>query len=276
MLISALWAVRRVPVIAGTLDGSLNLRGNHEAIFNTTFGERGRGFYERWFFVVQAGLDNLAAHFRPTFLFLIGDRNYRHSTQYFGVFGLLDDLALAVVAWFLLKRFFRHATASITGTGEASVPQSSGLGSAREYRLAAFAGAGYLLGVLPAALCWSGVPHSLRAIGAYPFLALATGLVLEAASRSARRFSRAAIAVAMIHGVLFAHIFFVRYPALPKVRDWYDGFAQDIMSDPNFEPRKYRVFITQNPEAFRYYSIAYRGETCASSDELWKQYTAKP
>ena len=257
------------PVIRGTLDGSLNLRGNGEAIFNAAFVDKSKGFYSRWSFIAQAGLDNLQAHFRPTYLFLVGDRNYRHSTQYFGVFGLLDDLALAAIAWFLLKRVFAGAT-------EASRSVGSTLSSAREWRLAGFAAAGFMVGVLPAALCWSGVPHALRSIGAYPFLALGTGLVLNAASRSFKHFEKLAVAVALLHAVVFARVYFVEYPALPNVRNWFDGQVNDTMLSPTFDPAKRRAFIRANPEGFRYYSIAYRGETCASSDVLFKRYTGTP
>lgn len=261
------------PVIKGTLDGSLNGRGQGEAIFNQVFITRGRGIYDGWFYVLQAGFDNLAAHFHPTFLFLIGDRNYRHSTEHFGVFGLLDDLALAVVAWWLLKMFLQHGgLRGRAGSSKAEVAVS-GEPFAREWRLAAFAVIGYVLGILPAALCWSGVPHALRAIGAAPFLALATGVVLNAASRAARRFSPFALTVGTVHALLFGYIFFVMYPELPKVRDWYDGHVNDVMMDPKFDPKARRAFIRANPEGFRYYSIAYRGETCASSDVLFKRYT---
>lgn len=257
------------PVLAGTLDGSLNGRGSNEAIFNAGYVNKWKGFYSRGFFIAQVALDHMQAHFRPTYLFLTGDKNVRHSTQYFGVFGLLDDLALLAVAGYALKRLFAHAT-------EAKEQVVAVLCSARETRLAAFAVAGFMLGVLPAALCWSGVPHALRSIGAYPFLALATGVVLNAFARSSQRFASVTIAVAMIHAVVFAHVFFVRYPELPGVRNWFEGTVHDVMLDPKFDPSKRGAFIRANPEAYRYYSIAYRGETCASSDALFKQYTAKP
>lgn len=288
-IFSAVGALVAFPVLRGTIaGGALNERGLGEAIFNPAWVERVRGIYGKTFFLVQAIADHIDAHFRPTFLFFTGDRIYRHSTQYFGVLGLLDDLALGVVIAVVLRRLLRSAGNASAGadtpagpappayatyaaaSGHAT-PQASGLLPA-EWRLLGFGCLGYFMGILPAALCWAGVPHSLRSIGAYPFLALATGVVIHAASRSIRHFSKAALAVACGHALLFGHIFFVSYPEVPKVRDWFDGHVNDVMMDPNFDPERSRAFIRHNPEGYRYYSIAYRGETCASSDALYRKY----
>src|SRR5690606_23272603 len=187
LVFGAVAAVLCLPLIAGTLDGSLMKRGAGEAVWAKHWVDRYHEPYSRGAFILFAFLDHLHAHLRPTFLFFIGDRNLRHSTQHFGELSLLDDLVLAAGLLWGIRAAFRGATARPQSPSPKLTSEKALESRAQRIRLIGLGVVGVFLGVVPAALCWSGVPHALRSIGAWPFLALATGAVLSklAAPRTA-------------------------------------------------------------------------------------------
>ena len=255
-------------LIAGTLDGSLNRRGAGEAIWAPAFVQGGRGRYSSSWFVVQTFLDNLHAHFRPSYLFLRGDENLRHSSQWFGELGLVDDLALVVAAVAVGMVLYRRATAAAA----AEAPAEARLAPA-PVRLAVFGVIAFGLGVIPAALCWSGVPHALRSIGAWPFLALTTGTVLCEASRRFPPLRQIALGVALLNAGWLSYAYFVRYPKLSG--DWFDVNVERAMLDPTFDPVERARLIRAYPEGFRYYAIVHDHETCLGSEARLARWMAE-
>jgi hypothetical protein len=99
--------------------------------------------------IMWAAILNGLSHLSPDFLLLSGDRNLRHSTGVVGMMSPVEYLllvggALAGVFMMIRRRVFPS-------------PQVR------------FLLVGALLGILPSALTWESVPHSLRAIAAWPF-----------------------------------------------------------------------------------------------------------
>ena len=90
-----------VPLVWGTLKGPLLDRFNSISILSTTSSLP--DFL--WTFI-----KNYGCHLTPQYLFLTGDRNYRHSTGHFGqlswldMLGLVTGLALLIILWKKQKR----------------------------------------------------------------------------------------------------------------------------------------------------------------------------
>jgi hypothetical protein len=181
-----------VPLVRQSLTSHFTGRSMRLAIFAPEYLRDHRGIWTPFAFLVRTLLDNLALHFRPSFLFLTGDPNLRHSTQLFGELGLLDDLAL-LLGILLLGAALRGRAAPVTRELEA--------GAVRRYF--ALAAAGIVLGMLPAALTWEGLPHALRAIGAWPFVSLLGGGLLGLGEQQWRSTGRVACLISLIHAGLF-------------------------------------------------------------------------
>lgn len=264
------------PLISGTLDGSLTGRGSAESIFSSAFLANSRGDNPPALFALRAFLDNLHAHFNPTYLFFEGDKNFRHSTQSFGVFGLLDIFALALaVCWlaFVLLRFAAPIESWFPRRWAAAFAKRPSTPTGPRARLLVLASAAYLFGVVPAALCWSGVPHALRSIGCWPFLALLSGVVLTSVrERWGALFSVATLSVAALHIALFVPAYFRDYPKIPGL--WFDVPIKETLLAQNPDRAQYAQIIASYPEAFRFYEIAYRGSTCHSSAALLQEALA--
>lgn len=177
---------------------------------------------------------NLLAHFTPSYLLVSGDASLRHSTQAFGIWSWLDALALVGAAIVLLRRRER-----LTGW-------------------VAFVAAGYLAGVLPAALTREGIPHALRSIGALPFLAVLVGTAIEALGRGLPRLRSlapiAASGVALVFAAVFWRTFFVSYPAAAGAA--FDASFVERLRTPD----SLRVFVSGEgrsypAQALRYYEL---------------------
>ncbi|MET0389158.1 MAG: hypothetical protein ABW321_24505 [Polyangiales bacterium] len=182
LLLSLLWLRRRlsplsilaccvsfagasVPLVVRSLDPRFMSRTAHLLILTPDY-VRERGGERPILFVVSQLLDNLHEHLRPSFLFLTGDSSLRHSSQIIGQLSALDDLALVGLVGLIVKRFVTTESPAAARPARVSIVIGS-----------AIAG---LCGVLPAALTCDGLPHALRAIGAWPAVALCTGTVLGA------------------------------------------------------------------------------------------------
>jgi hypothetical protein len=225
-----------------------------EAVFSPEYVSANRGADSPLWFIVKTTLVNLGAHFSPGYLFFTGDANLRHSTGRIGELGFLEVLAVGIGVMLLLERVFAR------GTRPASVGPEGAWGARR---LVLFSGFALLAGVLPAALCYTGVPHALRSIGAWPFQAVVFGFLLARFARFGPRALAVIAAVAVLHSAWFAHAYFVEYP---KIDDrWFHGGLQRILtaSDLNsFEAHRAAVIA---PEAFRYFRIREEGLDCWSS-----------
>lgn len=150
------------------------------------------GFFgQAWGVIVQTAL-----HFDPQFLLFSGDRNLRHSTQAVGM--------LSWTEFFLILIGF--------GWGMWALIRRQKFLNATEKGLCVFAWLGIFTGILPAALTWESVPHSLRAIGAWPFFAILAAVFGERLIRAWKRAQTVIVASALIFASFYFYEFFVNYP----------------------------------------------------------------
>ena len=134
----------------------------------------------RYFFMTF--FDNLWLHLRPSDLFGIGDPNLRHSAHIVGQLSPLDILAVILA----VAGFSWVALLSVRQMSQRTAPRWPHLDES-EQMLVAVALSSIVAGMfatLPAALTWEGLPHALRSIGAWPFVALFSGLCWRSAGRA--------------------------------------------------------------------------------------------
>ena len=112
---------------------------------------------------------NYLAHFRADYLFLSGDQNLRHSTGFVGELSWMDCLALVSVPVIILRWCYLTFISKI---------ENSSTMQAVWGWLLCLSLAGFFSGIAPAALTIESLPHALRSIGAWPFLALLSSLLL--------------------------------------------------------------------------------------------------
>jgi hypothetical protein len=148
------------------------------------------------------------AHFSPDFLFFHGDHNLRHSTQLVGELSDGEGLLLGAGIVYWLVNSLRKKKLVLSS-------------------LFIFACIGIASGIAPAALTWESVPHALRAIGAWPFFVLLSGLSADLLFRKLRtsfRRSASFIQYAFLLGcvgfsVFYLNDFFSVYPV--RAEAWF-------------------------------------------------------
>jgi 4-amino-4-deoxy-L-arabinose transferase-like glycosyltransferase len=248
-----------IPLLLATLSGELNQRALAEAVFSPEYVTANRGSDSVPVFILKTTLANFAAHFSPGYLFFSGDANARHSTQRIGELGFLEVLGVGIAVLLILERWL--------GTGAPS-PPSQGAWGAR--RLVFFSCFGVLAGILPAALCHTGVPHALRASGAWPFQAVVFGFLLSRFARNGRHAVAVIGAVAILHTAWFAHAVFVAYPKLDD--RWFHGSIRRLLSASDLDlPEAHRAARVA-PEGYRYFRILAEGLDCRSSAASLARY----
>jgi hypothetical protein len=274
------------PVIIKTIRGEITTRTMDVAIFAPKWLDEHRGGIGRVPFFFISLLDNIAAHLKPSYLFFTGDVNFRHSSHIVGQLSPVDLLAvflvlllLARVAWRVLRQA-TIAAADAVHVAQAATPippiwSSVGPGDLLLAAVAAYAVIGGFFAALPAALTWEGVPHSLRSIGAWPFVALFTGAVL-ALGWSRYRWMPTVIAVVVL-------AYSTRY--LPLYVQAYKFGDQGVFHTEIMEaidagraenpPRNARESIIpllsrHGDEVLRYFVMQYDGLSCQEGIEAMR------
>ncbi|HYC90282.1 MAG TPA: glycosyltransferase family 39 protein [Thermoanaerobaculia bacterium] len=210
-----------IPLIVLTLNGTLSARANALAVWST------EAPFTRF-------AQNLLAHLSPDFLLFKGDLNPRHGTQLFGILSWLDVLAILAGVW-LLKHINR--------------------------KLLVLAAAGFLGALAVASLTWEGVPHALRSLTGWPFLALLTGALLSAACARWRVVPYLALACALAFSIVFLNVYFTTYRTASA--PFFDAVLREEAEEGDFEAlRGYWAFYPR--PALRYYFLYYGGLPCAS------------
>ncbi|HXV37485.1 MAG TPA: glycosyltransferase family 39 protein [Myxococcota bacterium] len=192
--------------------------------------------------------ENVALHLDPRFLFITGDSSLRHSTGLFGMLSGLDLLALLAAPALVLSR------------GKCWKSQLDPVAQQRLRAVIGLAALGILSGILPAALTWESLPHSLRAIGAWPFLCLLSGALLGVCVASWRWLPVAALAVAYGFSALFIAHYFARYPELSHL--WWDTVvldrAREAQISGDWSP--FEASVRDAPLAAQYYRMHFGAE----------------
>jgi hypothetical protein len=244
-----------IPLLLHTFTGELNQRGLAEAVFSPEYVSANRGADSPLFFIAKTTLANFAAHFAPGYLFFTGDANGRHSTQRIGELGFVEVLGVGIGVMLLVERWL--------GPAAAPAPASQAAGTWGARRLVGFCGFALLAGILPAALCHSGVPHALRSSGAWPFQAVLFGFLLSRFARGGARAVAVIGAVAILHTAWFAHAYFVEYARIDD--RWFHGSIRRVLGGNDLDSPQARRLTRVAPEGYRYFRILAEGLDCRSS-----------
>jgi hypothetical protein len=243
LLAGATWLLVLWPLILGTMRGELQGRFNQLSIMSPAYLHQFGGF--SWRLVMRIFLTHLGAHVTPTFLLVSGDANLRHSIQTFGEMSWLDLLAVSTLAIVLLARRRR------LGWGHAAI--------------FGFLLWGFLCGIAPAALTQES-PHALRAIGAWPFLAMMTGGTLYQVARVWKYTNALSAACAAVFCMLYVGSYFVEYPRRSEI--WFDSpvKALAISAAQSGHWHGFVVTLQDYPKLARdYYQMTYGHESCQTA-----------
>jgi 4-amino-4-deoxy-L-arabinose transferase-like glycosyltransferase len=256
--------VLTIPLVIKMLTPDFMGRTKMLTILNPDYIQANRGHLTPGTFVVKQLLENMFEHLRPSYLFFTGDANLRHSTQIMGELGWLDILALACLGIAIAVVIFR-AFDPVRAARAGEAPPS------RLWLVAGCAVLAFGFGVLPAALCWEGLPHALRSMGAWPAVALCTGAVLAAAWSRTPLVPAAALVLAVAQTIHFVPYYFQVYPK-DSFGAW-DGPLREA-ADRRDLAAFARVAQPYSPLGFRYYLIRNFGDSCLSSIARADQITS--
>lgn len=234
------------PLIIGALQGTLLSRYAVVGLFS-------RAHLEDTSFATALGefLYNVRLHLAPDYLFISGDANLRHSTQFTGEFSWLDMFALLL---------------GVVLVGLATVRS----GRLPANRFIVLCVAGFVVGIIPAALTMGGVPHAIRGSDCWPFVALLTGFMLAQAEQRWSWALPACALVAVAFAVGFLRDYFQDYPR--RARDDFQ-VARLEAAEHGQATGDWQLLarLTRNdpPLAVRYYLMAYAGRSFEESARLF-------
>jgi hypothetical protein len=175
-----------------------------------------------------------------------GDANVRHSIQTFGEMSWLD--LMAVIALPLLLIFHRR------------------LLNRRDVEGFGFLLWGFVCGIVPAALTWEGIPHALRAIGAWPFLAMMTGYILHQITQLWKYTSFLSAASAAVFFAMYLNSYFVEYPRISAASFHSYVKVLALSAEQSGNWNGFVETLKDYPKLARdYYRIAYGHESCLAA-----------
>jgi hypothetical protein len=277
LLAASVLALAMLPTLLKLLHHQITGRMEGVAIFTAEWLDHHRGTSGRIPFLLITLLDNLLLHLRPSYLFFTGDPNGRHSPHVVGQLSFLDSLAVAMAAatvagllWRLLRQVLGRPTAPIRGI------------SATASVMLAVAGLSILggaFGTLPAALTHEGLPHSLRAIGAWPFVPLFTGAILALAWAHRSWALPATAAVALLYTAYYLPMYRASYRVLDAGL-FHREITESLARDDDGETKLPVVdtlshHLGHGDEVLRYYLITEGHIGCDRSSEVMKDIREK-
>ncbi|MBF0331995.1 MAG: hypothetical protein HQL17_08695 [Candidatus Omnitrophica bacterium] len=126
-----------------------------------------------------------------------------------------------------------------------------------------------LIGIFPATLISIDNPHPLRALGAWPFAILATGLIIHKSIERCIWISIPATIVGIGFTYVFLTQYFTQYPkdSIGMFNIWTVTEAQNAKTDNDWMTFLYHY----HPHMFtsRYFLMRYRGQSCKEARETW-------
>lgn len=262
------------PIALMMARGQLTSRMMGVAIFAPAWLDEHRGSTGRVGFFLLTLVDNLFAHLRPSYLFITGDGNPRHSAQLVGQLSPVDTLAVGTAVLAVLRLLYL-AFRQAAGTPDLNWPRLNG-SDRRLWFLAALTIPAGLLASLPAALTWESLPHSLRSIGAWPFVVLFTGAVLALAWRRFAWFPMLTLAVALVYSGWYLPGYFRFYRNIdPNVfhRDITEAIAAGASAQPpRSAAESLRPLVPRyGDQILRYFLMHHDHLTCDASRDLLLQ-----
>lgn len=245
-----------IPLVQRTLDGSLMSRFDRIGIFSKEYfasiGKQGTLLDS-----VELFIRNFIQHFNPKFLFVSGDANLAHSTQMTGQLSWLDmvsfifGLCLIFVflfSWRKIKSF------------------------SKENMIILFCLVNVAIGIIPAALTWEGIPHSLRSIGSWPFVMILSGYCLW---KLTKKWEYSLIGICVLAGV-FSNYYLKDYFTQYKKRSYYmfESWSKDMaLKAKTKEDWISFLFVHRNKDlTSRFYLMQYQGLGCTESDRVLQNF----
>ncbi|MBN2573756.1 MAG: hypothetical protein JXP73_04260 [Deltaproteobacteria bacterium] len=234
--------------------GKINERMNNIAIWCPAWVQERIGGTPRWLFYVQTFLDNVVAYLRPSFLFFTGDQSMRHSPRIIGELSPVDTLALLLVAGAASSATWRM----LRGRGPSPLAQAGQPSPAVRWLVGIALGAllGCFFGVVPAALTYDALPNALRAIAAWPFIALFSGTVLAIACARRRWVTPALALVSLSYTLCFFPAYFRAYDKAEG--HWFMREMTDLLDSQRkaHSPTPPEKLIEKNMAySYRYYEV---------------------
>ena len=232
-----------LPLAIQTFRGGLMARYEAVGLFSPQYRHaHGLDGPRVWLVFVQ----NCLLQFSPDYLFVHGDANLRHNSQFSGELSWLDAAALVLGLAFLATRW------------RAARP-------AKWDRVVVFAMIGFVVGVLPAAITWEGLPHALRSAACWPFAALLTGRVVARLEGEWRWAPPLLAGVAAAFAVAFLYHFFAIYPV--QAQPYFQSLVRDAAEygQATGDWDKFRDAAraeAYDPHACRYFLTQYAGMDC--------------
>jgi hypothetical protein len=219
-------------------------------------------------------LDNLWLHLRPSYLYGIGDPNLRHSAHIVGQLSPLDGLAVLLA----IAGFIWTAMLGVRQMTRPTAQRWPRLDES-ERMLVMVAVSSIVAGMfatLPAALTWEGLPHALRSIGVWPFVALFSGAVLALGWAHLRWLPAATAIVAVAYTCHFLPEYFRIYRNVDSgvfYRDLIEAITAGKMAWPRRSVRKaLQPFARAYPQqVLRYYLMHDARLKCQESLEVYKK-----
>jgi hypothetical protein len=242
-------AVLLASTIRMLLDGKINERMNNIAIWRPDFMNEHAISTPHWRFLVETFLDNMLLHLKPSFLFFDGDAVLRQSPHISGQLSPIDILALALVACILVLAIVRILRGTIP---DLQLRTPSSRTSRWMLAMALAIGVCWLFALVPSALTFDGLPHAIRSLGAWPFIALFTGAILALAWSRLPWLSPVLALVTLLHTVHYLPAYFHAYDG--AANHWFMRDMTDVIEKERREkPDKTISQIVSDHFGYSYY-----------------------
>jgi hypothetical protein len=203
-----------IPLGLQLQDENFLSRSNMLTIWSSTFYNP----YRHYSFIelIPVFWKNWIAHFSPSFLFIHGENNLRHSIQSFGMLSWLNLLSLVGLIYLVSSKLFSRSDGTIF--------------SSKQYELFFIGVCGVCISLIPAALTNEASPHALRTISAWPFYAIFSGVILFRLSEvlSSNKIYFATLIIGFIFFASYQYRYFATYPGIAK-EGFEAGFSNDIL-----------------------------------------------
>ena len=203
-----------IPLALQLQDENFLSRSNMLTIWSSTFYNPYRHY--SLFELIPVFWKNWFSHFSPSFLFIHGENNLRHSIQSFGMLSWLDLLALFGLIYGIITKIL--------------VRKHENIFSIKQYQAFFIGLIGIGISLIPAALTNESSPHALRTITAWPFYAIFSGVILFRLSEAVSS-NKVYIGTLLIGTIFFATYqfhYFNTYPSIAK-EGFEAGFSNDIL-----------------------------------------------
>jgi hypothetical protein len=254
------------PIVLRLAGGSDTKRMMYVSIFSPDWLKANRGELSSVRFFVQTILDNLWIHLRPSYLFSVGDPNLRHSAHLVGELSPVDTLAVVIgglgFGWFAVLGYRQLSQRPARWPRLDSGEQMLVIVAVSSVVAGMFA-------TFPCALTWEGLPHALRAIGAWPFVALFSGAVLSLGWARLRWLPAATAVVALAYSAYFLPGYFRIYRNVDSgvfYRDVSEALARKPTRPQHAVLRTLRPFVRRyRQEVLRYYLMHDAKLSCQES-----------